>query len=248
MGSIPQHVRLWPCTIVQLAASFVNRVTPASIGGMVLNGRFLEKSGADRGTAVAAVGLNSLAGGIVHLVLIVGFFVWSENQLGPISLPSSSLLLVAVAVLLAVIGLVLWSRWGRRRLLRPVLDGVRSALISLRELAQNPAKLSMLFGGSAIVTSAYILAFHLAIIAVGGDISLAQSGTVYLAANALASPSPTPGNLGAIEAALVAALTSVGLSGAIAVSSVLAFRLATYWLPVLPGWLSWQVIQRRGYV
>jgi uncharacterized membrane protein YbhN (UPF0104 family) len=38
------------------------------------------------------------------------------------------------------------------------------------------------------------------------------------------------------------------VSGPVAVSSVLAYRLATYWLPVLPGWLSWHLIQRRGYV
>jgi hypothetical protein len=29
---------------------------------------------------------------------------------------------------------------------------------------------------------------------------------------------------------------------------VLIFRLATYWLPVLPGWLSWRLLQRTNYV
>jgi len=26
------------------------------------------------------------------------------------------------------------------------------------------------------------------------------------------------------------------------------YRLATYWLPVVPGLLAWRVSQRRGYV
>jgi hypothetical protein len=31
-------------------------------------------------------------------------------------------------------------------------------------------------------------------------------------------------------------------------SAVLIYRLATYWLPVLPGWYSWRLLQRIGYV
>jgi Lysylphosphatidylglycerol synthase TM region len=59
---------------------------------------------------------------------------------------------------------------------------------------------------------------------------------------------PTPGGLGAIEAALVAGLTGVGMQPGPAVSAVLLYRLATYWLPVLPGWLCWRSLQYRGYV
>jgi hypothetical protein len=32
------------------------------------------------------------------------------------------------------------------------------------------------------------------------------------------------------------------------VSAVVISRLATYWLPVLPGWLAWRLLQRLGYV
>ena len=51
-----------------------------------------------------------------------------------------------------------------------------------------------------------------------------------------------------IGAALVAGLTGAGMQARPAVSAVLLYRLATYWLPVLPGWLSWQSLQHRGYV
>ena len=73
-------------------------------------------------------------------------------------------------------------------------------------------------------------------------------GAVYLAAAALAAAAPTPGGLGAIEAALVAGLTGVGMQPGRAVSAVLLYRLATYWLPVLPGWLCWRSLQHREYV
>jgi hypothetical protein len=42
--------------------------------------------------------------------------------------------------------------------------------------------------------------------------------------------------------------TSASMSAGPAVSAVLLYRLATYWFPVVPGWLSWQVLQRREYV
>ena len=29
---------------------------------------------------------------------------------------------------------------------------------------------------------------------------------------------------------------------------MLTFRLATYWLPVLPGWISWHLLQRMDYI
>jgi len=50
-----------------------------------------------------------------------------------------------------------------------------------------------------------------------------------------------------IEAALVAGLAGVGMQARPAVWAVLLYRLATYWLPVLPGWLSRRSLQHREY-
>ena len=54
--------------------------------------------------------------------------------------------------------------------------------------------------------------------------------------------------LGAFEAALTAGLAGVGMSSGLAVSAVLLYRLATYWLPMAPGWVSLRLLQRRDYV
>jgi hypothetical protein len=32
------------------------------------------------------------------------------------------------------------------------------------------------------------------------------------------------------------------------VSTVLTYRLATYWLPILPGWAAWTLLQRKNFV
>jgi glycosyltransferase 2 family protein len=52
----------------------------------------------------------------------------------------------------------------------------------------------------------------------------------------------------AFEAVLTAGLTGIGISSAAAVSAVITYRLTTYWLPVVPGWSSFRLLQRMDYV
>ena len=59
---------------------------------------------------------------------------------------------------------------------------------------------------------------------------------------------PTPGGLGAVEAALAAGLTATGMAAATAVSAVLLFRLLTFWLPVPVGWAAFNFLERRGAI
>jgi uncharacterized protein (TIRG00374 family) len=249
IGSVPGHVPFGPAVLTQGASSFINRVSPANVGGMALNARFLQKNGTSGPASIAAVGVNALAGAIVHVALIVVFFALAGHDLSKaFKLPSGSKILLALAVIIAVIGVILATRPGRRWTRRQLIPGVRSAAGSLRQAAASPVKLGLLIGGSALITLAYIAGLDASVQAFGGGPGLIVLGAVYLAAAALAAAAPTPGGLGAIEAALVAGLTGVGMQPGPAVSAVLLYRLATYWLPVLPGWLCWRSLQHRGYV
>jgi undecaprenyl-diphosphatase len=249
MGAVTPRIPFWPTVLAQAASSFVNRVSPANVGGMALNARYLQKAGVDGNAGVAAVGVNSLVGAILHLALIVVFFTWSGQGLAKaFKLPSSSKLLLILAIVVAVVGLVAATRPGRRFASRKLIPGLRSAGTSLRRVARSPGKMTMLFGGSALITLAYIGAFAASVEAFGGGPGIVVLGAVYLGAAALAAAAPTPGGLGAIEAALIAGLTGVGVDAGPAVSAVLLYRLTTYWLPVAPGWLSWRLLQRLEYV
>jgi undecaprenyl-diphosphatase len=249
IGAVPGRVPFGPAVLTQGASSFINRVSPANVGGMALNARFLQKSGTSTPASVAAVGVNALAGAIMHVVLIVVFFALAGHDLTKaFKLPSASKILLILAVIIAVIGVVLATRPGRRWTRKQLIPGVRSAAGSLRQAAASPVKLGLLSGGSALITLAYIAGLAASVQAFGGGPGLIVIGAVYLAAAALAAAAPTPGGLGAIEAALVAGLTGVGMQPGPAVSAVLLYRLATYWLPVLPGWLCWRSLQHREYV
>ena len=94
----------------------------------------------------------------------------------------------------------------------------------------------------------YMLALYFSIAAFGGGLPLATVGAVYLVGAAVATAAPTPGGLGALEAALIGGLVAAGLENAVAVPAVFLFRLATFWLPILPGWLCFPWLQRREYV
>jgi undecaprenyl-diphosphatase len=247
-GGVPGHLPFLPNVGAQAASSFVNRVTPANVGGMALNVRFMQKVGIDPPVAVTGMGLNVLAGAIVHAVLLVLFFAWAGQSQSGFKIPASSKLLVIIAVVLALAGVVMATRWGRRLVRVHVVTFVKQSWSSIKVLARSPGKLVMLVGGSAGVTLAYIAALAAAVAAFKGDVTFAQVGAVYLGASLVAAAAPTPGGLGAIEAALVAGLTGVGMEPGPAVAAVLSYRLATYWLPILPGWISFQVLERRNFI
>jgi glycosyltransferase 2 family protein len=250
LGGVSVRVPFWPTLLTQGASSYINRVSPANVGGMALNVRFLQKAGVEPTAGVAAVGVNSLAGALVHLVLLVIFFAWAgRGGAGKaFHLPSSSVLLAVLAAVAAVIGIVIATRQGRNFAARKVLPPLRSSLASLARVARSPVRLTMLFGGSALVTLAYVGALVASVEAFGGGASIAKIGAVYMAAAVVATATPTPGGVGGFEAAAIAGLTGIGISSGAAVSAVVISRLATYWLPVPPGWVSWRVLQRQGYV
>ena len=77
IGAVPQRIRFWPTVLTQGASSFVNRVSPANVGGMALNARYLQKSGVEaqrrrrRGRSQQPGRRHrapGFAGGLLHLV------------------------------------------------------------------------------------------------------------------------------------------------------------------------------------
>ena len=132
-------------------------------------------------------------------------------------------------------------RWVFARALPPI----REALPRLLDLVSSPAKLTQAVGGALLLNASYIAALWFSVRAFSDGLTLTAVAVVYLAGAAVASVAPTPGGLGAVEVALSTGLTAAGMPGASAVSAVLLFRIATYWLPVPAGWLAMRVLQRQ---
>jgi uncharacterized protein (TIRG00374 family) len=67
----------------------------------------------------------------------------------------------------------------------------------------------------------------------------------YAAAGILALIPITPGGLGVVEASLSGLLILAGVPGGKALVATLAYRLASYWLPLLAGAVAYVLFRRR---
>jgi undecaprenyl-diphosphatase len=248
LGAVPGRIPVFGTFAAQLAGSFVNRITPARVGGIATNVRFLQKQGIDLAVASSSIGLQQMSGLLMHITLSVAFLAWAgRGGAGATDfLPSSQTVLVGLTAVLALSGLLFLLPAGRRVLRKRVLPIVRRAGQGILDVARQPLKLLELFGGAATLTLLYIAALVFSVEAFGGGASVASIGVVFLVGSAISSAAPTPGGIGAVEAALIAGLTAVGVDREEAVPAVFLFRIATFWLPVLPGWLMFVWLQRRG--
>jgi uncharacterized protein (TIRG00374 family) len=91
-----------------------------------------------------------------------------------------------------------------------------------------------------------IAALALTLAAVHASVSFPTIGFVYLTASVVATAAPTPGGLGAVEATLIAGLHTAGLASSTSIGAVLLFRLATFWLPIAPGFFAFRRLQLGG--
>ena len=246
LGSVPQPIPYLATVRMQVASAFVGRIAPANTGTLAVGVRFLQRSGVDTAAAGTAVGLNALVGFVVHLALMAAFVAWAGARGPGFSLPDANTWLLVIAIAGAASGLVVGLVPAlRRRVLPPLVGYLRTAGSSLADVVTDPWRVLALLGGALGITFAFILTLMAAVAAFGGGVSFPEIGAAYLIAAAIGSATPTPGGLGAIEAALVAALSGYGMADSAAVSSVLTFRLATYWVPMIPGWIMFQQMQRR---
>jgi uncharacterized protein (TIRG00374 family) len=252
-GSVIRPIALGEATIVMFGQSFLNRFTPMNAGGMAMRIRYLQKGGTDGTVATAAIGLTSAASGVVQVVFFVFFVVVaSADPTGGLAVQSSGLDLsivtvFAVAIVIAAIVLAV-----SPKIRRAVVGFVTSTFAKIRtdfgELARRPTKLSLLFGGQAVAKLSTILAFVWSCRAFDVDLAFVELGALYMVANTVASAVPTPGGVGAIEAALVFMLTSARVDDATAWAVVVLFRLINYWFPTIPGYVALKVSERRQLV
>jgi undecaprenyl-diphosphatase len=246
LGSVPQPIPYLATVRMQVASAFVGRIAPANTGTLAVGIRFLQRAGVDTAAAGAAVGLNALVGLVVHLSLMAAFIAWAGTRGPGFSLPDTNIWLVVIAIGGAASGLVVGLVPAlRRRVLPPLLGYLRTAGTSLADVVTDPLRVLALLGGALGITFAFILTLMASVTAFGSGVSFPEIGAAYLIAAAIGSATPTPGGLGAVEAALVAALSGYGMADSAAVSSVLTFRLATYWVPMIPGWIMFQQMQRN---
>ena len=230
-------VTFWKLSIMQVANTFAATTTPAGVGGLALSTRFLQKSGLTALRATAAVAMQQSVQVIVHVLLLILFsaVAGTSTDLSHF-VPTATVLYLIGGVALGIVGTFLLVPNLRRWLateLRPKLKEVTQDLV---ELAREPRRLALIVMGAAGTTLGAALALWASVEAFGGDTTFVTVTVVTMVGGTLASAAPTPGGVGAVEAALIGGLAAFGVPAATGVPSVLLYRVLTCWLPVFIGW------------
>ncbi|MEV2249972.1 lysylphosphatidylglycerol synthase transmembrane domain-containing protein [Streptomyces sp. NPDC050147] len=249
LGFVPERVPFLRAVQAQVAGSFVKIVAPAAVGGVALNTRFLQRSGVRSGLAVASVGASQLFGLGSHIMLLMIFGYVTGTEKTPSLSPSRTVIagLLSVAVLVLVVTAIPFLRKFVVTRVRSLFAGVVPRML---DVLQRPQKLLTGIGGMLLLTLMFVLCLDASVRAFSTTemkpLTLASVAVVFLAGNALGSAAPTPGGVGAVEATLTFGLIAVGVPKDVAAPAVLLFRLLTLWLPVLPGWLFFNHLTRKG--
>lgn len=249
-GGTPGRVPLGESVGVALSASFVATFAPPGVGQVGLNIRYLQKRGFPTPVAASASAAKEAAVLVAHLLLLVTAAVWAGSAralTGELSrLPSPLVIAAAVGGTLAVLGIAAAVPNVRRLLRERVAPAVRASADAMRPLLTDPGKLAALVAGVALVPAGYAVCLYLSVRAFGVHTPFVAVALVSLTAGAVATAAPTPGGVGAVEAVLLAALTGVGVPSGSALAAVVLYRVATFWLPILPGFAAFRIFTARG--
>lgn len=249
---------LWACadglvtlrglTVMQVANKFAATTTPAGVGGLALSARYLQKGGVNPMRATTAVALQQSVQVLTHIGLLIFFSTAAgvSADLGRF-VPDIAVLYLVAGLALGLIGTFLLVPKLRRWLATAVRPRLQEMIGHLTELAREPKRLAIIVAGCAATTLGNAFALWAAIEAFGGDTSFITVTVVTMVGGTLASAAPTPGGVGAVEAALIGGLAAFGMPAAVAVPSVLLYRVLTIWLPVFAGWqvMRWMTANGR---
>jgi uncharacterized protein (TIRG00374 family) len=230
--------------IAQLAGSFLTLVTPPAVGAVTVNVRFLQRNGLTPGAAGATVAMSQITMFGTHILMLIAVSVIAGTSAELSFSPPRWLILAITAVAFSSI-FALTIPLVRNWLLKVTANFRNQMLPALVKVISEPRRLIFAMFGAVGMNLAYILCLAASIRAFGDSTALITVAFIYLAGATLGSLAPTPGGLGAVEAVLVAALTAGGLPAATAISVTLLYRLVTFWLPVLPGWLGFNYLTRK---
>lgn len=237
-GAVVERLPARRLLATQFAAGAANHLLPTGLGAGAVNLRFMTVCGVPLARSSAALALYLLAESVTRLGLLLVLLIAFPGALhlgalipagatGPLLLAGAGVLCVAAITLLRVGGLR-----------AAVASFLRTALREARSVHSRPARALALWGGSL----AFPVLQAAGLTAVGQALDLPvpplHMALAYLAATVAVALVPTPGGLGSVEAALVVALVAAGGPATLATAVVLAYRIITVWLPLLPGALT----------
>ncbi|SPM38728.1 membrane protein [Mycobacterium numidiamassiliense] len=237
-ASADETVSFWRLSVAQVANTFAATTTPAGVGGLALSTRYLQKGGGlSPMRATTAVALQQSVQVIMHLGLLILFSTVAGASMNLSHfVPDATVLYLIAGVTLGIVGTFLFVPTLRRWLATDLRPKVKELSRDLIEVAREPKRLGLIVLGCTGTTLGAALALWASVEAFGGGATFVTCTVVTMVGGTLASAAPTPGGVGAVEAALIGGLAAFGVPAAVGVPSVLLYRVLTCWIPVFVGW------------
>jgi len=247
IGACIRPMRFGPVLMLQYAIQFIQLAVPSSAARIALEVRFFQRFGLSSTAAIAVGAIDSVTGFLIQMLLII---VISLSGLVTLDLGSRTgrsfdgtwLLLAAGAVVVLAVAVLAIPR--TRRFVRDKTVDVKDSL----RVFQRPSKVAMIVGGNLAAQILFAMILGACLLAFGQSLTLAELILTYTVVSLFAGFMPVPGGMGVAEAGYTAALVALGIPNPVAVSTAIAFRLATYYLPPVWGGLAMRWLRRHDYV
>lgn len=246
----------------QLAGNAFSRLVPGgAAAGMALQFRMLADAGiatARAASSLTAVSLLTVAVVLSLPVLAIPAMIGGSVASG---LVRAALLGGVVFVIMVAAGSTFLFSDGFLRWIGGVIEWIRNTVMRRNPPStdlpdrlveeRNQVRTSMQSQWWQALTASVgrsmfdYSALLVALLAVGADPNPALVLLAFVASQVLAMVPLTPGGLGFVEAGLTATLTVAGVPASLAVVATLAYRLASYWIPMLVGMVAFGMFRHR---
>ena len=247
----PAPVPLGRVTRLQFATTFVNLAVPSTAARAAVSIRFFQRSGATAAGAVSAGALDSLSGFLAQITLLVGLLLLGTATFGWKGIPSGTAdpsdLITVLLVLLAIVvvlGVIVAAIPKLRAMALHIGGQLKEALTVLR----SPASVVRLLAFNLLAELLFSLTIWIVLRAFGQEVGFGDVIIINEAVALFAGLMPVPGGVGVTEAALTAGFTAVGVPETVAFSAALCYRMCTFYLPPLWGYVSFNSLRNDGYL
>lgn len=231
----------------QVAGGFATVSMPAGVGPAFVNLQFLRKSGYRNTAATAVTSAVLVVYYVTYFSILVFMGIFTGNNAFSNAIPTNTLVIV-VGVMVALVSIAMMIPFTRHLLTRQLLPLAKNYLNKLLEVLTRPSNLLVSFIGAFVQNITTGLTFWAALMAFGYHANVIETIFVFMLAYAVGSAVPTPGGLGAVEAALTLSFAAIGVPQGVALSATLLHRVVFYWLRIPLGALAMKWLDKRNLV
>ena len=268
LGATMARLRYIPVLMLQYAIQFIALTLPATAARLALEVRFFQKFGLPPAGAVSTGMIDSFFGFLVQCALLAvillsglpglttpirGSSSGSSSSSTTSSGPSAIVILLVVLIVGGLLALIFVPKFRARikgivpRIKEQISESRENAKTAMRVL-RHPVKLVTMLLGNFVAQVIQASILGVCLYAFGDTAHLSQLILINTGVQLFAGLMPVPGGMGVAEAGYTAGLQAIGVDSSVAISTAIAMRMVTFYLPPIWGAGAMGWLRRRDYV